>query len=75
MRLILILVLLLAGCHKTSKQTHNTFLQDYARHNKIPEEILDEHGDNWPQFIYDFSISHGPLLNKNEMEEFNSWKN
>jgi len=74
MRLILILVLLFSGC-RGSEQTHETLLQDYARRNKIPEEILDEHGDNWPQYIYDFSISHGPNLSKREMKEFNSWKN
>lgn len=48
-------------------------LQAYADRHGITNEELDKHGDSWPQFIYDFSISHGPNLSEKEHEEYESW--
>lgn len=53
---------------------HFSCLQEYSKRERIPKDILDGQGDWWPQFLYDYSISHGPNLTEQEMREFESWK-
>lgn len=74
MRFLLVMALaVVAGCGR-HKPEHTTRLQEYAKRERIPDNVLDKQGDQWPQFLYDFSISHGPNFNKMEMQEFNSWR-
>lgn len=70
-KLVFVFMLFIYGCR--SDATHTTYLQDYAKRERIPD-TLDEQGENWPQYIYDFSVSHGPNLNNNEMNEYKRWK-
>jgi len=67
-----VLVLLL-GCRRAQQEPAH-LLGDYARRHGIPESVLDEQGDAWPQYIYDYSVGHGPNLTRREMEEYRSWK-
>lgn len=54
--------------------TECPLLKAYAKREGVPEEELAKHGTDWPQFIYDMSVSHGPNLSKAEMAEFTAWK-
>ena len=70
--ILAIVFMVSTGCRHTTE--HTARLQEYAKRERIPEDILDGQGDQWPQFLYDYSISHGPNFTKQEMREFASWK-
>jgi len=80
MRTILLALVFLIGCQLDGPRQPEGVpdgaawrLQAYADKHDIPSEELDKQGDSWPQFIYDYSISHGPNLSKEEREEYESW--
>jgi hypothetical protein len=70
--MLLVSLAVSVGCRRHPE--HTTHLQEYAERERIPEDILDKQGDQWPQFLYDYSISHGPNFTKKEMREFTSWR-
>ena len=49
-------------------------LDAYARRNGIPREVLAREHTQWPQYVYDYSVSHGPKLHAREKAEFTSWQ-
>jgi len=56
------------------EKTRCPLLEKYAQRNDIPPEVLKEQGSEWPQFVKDFSVSHGPNLSREEQREFTRWQ-
>lgn len=49
-------------------------LAQYATRERIPMDVLDQQGTEWPQYVRDYSVSHGPKLTREEMREFTQWQ-
>jgi hypothetical protein len=74
-RRIAILLLCLCGCVRAPvNQEPCRDLLGYAHRHGIPDSEIEAQGDAWPQYVYDYSISHGPNLNEDEMADYRSWK-
>lgn len=75
MRTLLIVSLLLAGgCGHKGWRAECPKLEKYAQRHNIPREVLKEQGSGWPQFVWDYSVSHGPKLSSEELIEFTRWQ-
>jgi hypothetical protein len=85
--LILVFLVVLLGCSSAVKP-HKSWedqprdekgqwiseLTDYARKQNITHEIATAAGVPFEQYVYDYSVSHGPALNKKERADYDAWK-
>jgi hypothetical protein len=73
--LLLFALCLCCSCTRIhADKTKCPLLRKYAQREGIPRSELATLETGWPQYVYDYSVSHGPNLSRAEQKEFNCWQ-